>query len=316
VISKISHKHSVVCQNIWVTQSLPDLAALLPSWQLAMKAERKSPGTIKVYGDGVKKFLRWCAENDRAAELTRTTVQAFLSDLLDDGAEANTAISRNMALKRYVAWLVDEGELSSDPLIGLKPPRGDRKLVNALTDEELKRLIKACQGKSLQDRRDEAIVRLMAETGMRASEVIALRVPDVDLQRGLVTVHRGKAGKGRIAPFGPQTAAAIDRYMRGRRSHRLADTGDLWVGGGGKSFGYHGLSKALKDRAEAAGIKGFHLHIMRHTAATRWLRAGGSEGGLMAVAGWSTRSMVDRYTGASAAECAVAEARGLNLGEL
>lgn len=315
-MSKISHKRSVLCQNIGVTSSLPDLAALLPSWQLALKAGRKSAGTIKVYSDGVNKFLRWCAENDRPAELTRTTVQAFLSDLLDEGMEANTAISRNMALKRYVAWLVDEGELTSDPLIGLKPPKGDRKLVHALTDDELKRLIKACQGKSLQERRDEAIVRLMAETGIRASEVIGLQVPDMDLQRGLVTIHRGKGGEGRIAPFGSQTAAAVDRYMRARRSHRLADSGDLWVGGGGKSFGYHGLSKALKDRAEAAGIEGFHLHIMRHTAATRWLRAGGSEGGLMAVAGWSTRSMVDRYTGASASEHAAAEARRLNLGEL
>ncbi len=296
--------------------SLPDLAALLPSWQLALKAERKSPGTIKVYGDGVNKFLRWCAETGHPAELTRTAAQAFLADLMDNGAEGNTAKSRDLALKRFAAWLVDEGELSANPLIGLKPPKADSKVVNALTDDELKRLIKTCQGKSLQDRRDEAIVRLMLETGMRANEVIGLQVADVDLHRGLATVRRGNGGKGRVTPFGAQTAAAIDRYMRARRTHRLADSGDLWVGGGGKSFRYHGLSKALKDRAEVAGIKGFHLHLMRHTAATRWLRAGGSEGGLMAVAGWSTRSMVARYTGASAAERAAAEARGLGLGEL
>jgi integrase/recombinase XerD len=299
-----------------MASSLPNLAALLPSWQLAMKAERKSPGTIKVYTDGVTKFLRWCAQTGHPAELTKTAVQAFLADLLDDGAEGNTARSRDLALKRFAAWLVDEGELSANPLIGLRPPKADHKVVNALTDDDLKRLIKACDGKSLQDRRDEAIVRLMAETGMRASEVIGLQISDVNLHDGLVTVHRGEGGNGRIAPFGSQTAAAIDRYMRARRTHRLAYSADLWVGGGGKSFGYHGLSKALKDRAEAAGITGFHLHIMRHTAATRWLRAGGSEGGLMAVAGWSTRSMVDRYTGASAAEGAAAEARGLNLGDL
>jgi integrase/recombinase XerD len=295
---------------------LPNLAALLPSWQLAMKAERKSPGTIKVYGDGVNKFLRWCAATGQPAELTRTTVQAFLADLLDDGAEANTAKSRDLALKRYAAWLVDEGELSSNPLVGMKPPKGDHKVVHALTDDQLKRLIAACQGKSLQDRRDEAIVRLMLETGVRASEVIGMHVSDVNVHDGLVTVRRGKGGNGRVAPFSVQTATAIDRYMRARRSHRLADTGALWVGGGGKGFGYYGLDKALKDRARTAGITGFHLHLMRHTAATRWLRAGGSEGGLMAVAGWSTRAMVDRYTGASAAERAAAEARNLGLGEL
>lgn len=315
-MSKISQKHSGLCQNICVPQSLPDLEGLLPSWQLALKAERKSPGTIRTYSDGITKFLRWCADNGHPAELSRTTVQAFLADLLDDGAEGNTARSRDLALKRYAAWLVDEGELNANPLTGLKPPKADSKVVSALTDDQLKRLIKACQGKSLQDRRDEAIVRLMAETGMRAGELLALQMSDVNVHDGLVTVTRGKGGKGRVAPFGSQTAQAIDRYMRTRRSHRLADTGALWVGGGGKSFGYHGLNAALKARAKAAGIEGFHLHLMRHTAATRWLRAGGSEGGLMAVAGWSTRTMVDRYTGASAAERAAVEARGLNLGDL
>jgi integrase/recombinase XerD len=299
-----------------MAESLPDLAALLPSWQLALKAERKSPGTIRTYTDGVTKFLRWCDNTDTKPELTRAVVQAFLADLIDEGMEGNTARSRDLALKRYAAWLVDEGELSVNPLVGLKPPKADSKVVNALTDEELKRLIKVCQGKSLQDRRDEAIVRLMAETGMRAGEVLALQVSDVNLHNGLVTVIRGKGGKGRVAPFGSQTAAALDRYLRARRSHRLAETGALWVGGGGKGFGYHALNAVLKARAKTAGIEGFHLHLMRHTAATRWLRAGGSEGGLMAVAGWSTRAMVDRYTGASAAERAAAEARNLGLGEL
>jgi site-specific recombinase XerD len=297
-------------------ETLPDLVALLPSWQLALKAERKSAGTIRTYTDGVTKFFRWCDNTGRKPELTRAVVQAFLADLLDEGMEGNTARSRDLALKRYAAWLVDEGELSVNPLIGLKPPKADTKVVNALTDDDLKRLIKACQGKSLQDRRDEAIVRLMAETGLRAGEVLALQVSDVNVHDGLVTVIRGKGGKGRVAPFGSQTAQAIDRYLRTRRSHRLADTGALWVGGGGKSFGYHGLHAVLKDRAKAAGIDGFHLHLLRHTAATRWLRAGGSEGGLMAVAGWSTRSMIERYTGASAAERAATEARGLGLGEL
>ena len=230
--------------------------------------------------------------------------------------EGNTARSRDLALKRYAAWLVDEGELSANPLVGLKPPKADSKVVNALNDDQLRRLIKVCQGKSLQDRRDEAIVRLMAETGMRAGEVLALQVSDVKLQDGLVTVVRGKGGKGRICPFGSQTAAAIDRYLRARRSHRLADTGALWVGASGKTYGYFALNAGLKARARPAGIEGFHPHLLRHTAATRWLRAGGSEGGLMSVAGWSTRSMLDRYTSSSAAERAATEARNLGLGDL
>jgi site-specific recombinase XerD len=296
--------------------TLPDLAGLLPSWQLAMRAERKSPRTIRSYSEGVTAFLRWCDATTTPPELTKTAVQAFTADLLDNGAEAATARARLQGVKRFADWLVDESEIDVNPLIGLKPPKTDKKVVHALSDEQLKRLIKACQGKTLKDRRDEAIVRLMLETGMRAGEVIGLQTSDVDLQQGLVTVHRGKGGKGRVAPFGAQTALALDRYLRVRRTHRLAESGPLWVGAAGKTFGYHGLDGTLKERAQAAGIAGFHLHLMRHTAATRWLRHGGSEGGLMAVAGWSTRDMIDRYTGASASERAAGEARGLNLGEL
>jgi site-specific recombinase XerD len=281
-----------------------------------MRAERKSAATIASYSEGVLAFLRWAEAEGVDPQITKTAVQAFTADLLDNGAQAATARARHMALRRFAAWLADEGEIEANPLLGVKPPKLDNKVVEALSDEQLKRLIKACAGKELIDRRDEAIVRLMAETGLRAGEVLAIQVADVDLQEGRITIRRGKGGKGRVAPFGAQTAAAIDRYIRARRSHRLSSTPPLWLGGGGQTFSYHGLNLALKRRAESAGITGFHLHLMRHTAATRWLRAGGSEGGLMSVAGWSTRSMVDRYTGASAAERAAAEARNLGLGEL
>jgi site-specific recombinase XerD len=300
-----------------VRADLPDLAALLPSWQLALRAERKSPNTIAAYSEGVTGFLRWCQRTGTTPELTKTTVQAFTAALLDDGAEPATARSRHMALRRFAAWLAEEGELDANPLLGVKPPKLDTKVTEALTDDQLRLLIKACAGKDFVARRDEAIVRFMAETGVRAGELLAMTLPgDIDLAGGVATVRRGKGGRGRTVPFGPQTAAAIDRYMRARRVHRLADTGPLWLGGGGQTFGYHGLNVALKKRAEAAGINGFHLHLLRSTAATRWLRAGGSEGGLMAMAGWTTRSMLDRYTGASAAERAAAEARNLRLGEL
>jgi integrase len=83
----------------------------------------------------------------------------------------------------------------------------------------------------------------------------------------------------------------------------------------GKAFGYHGLYDALQRRAQAAGIEDFHPHVFRHTAAQRWLSAGGSEGGLMTVAGWSRRDMLDRYTRATAADRAADEARRLNLGD-
>ena len=156
----------------------------------------------------------------------------------------------------------------------------------------------------------------MLETGTHAGEVVLLEVGDVDLAAGTAVVRRGKGGKGRSVPFGPQTARAIDRYMRLRRGHRLASSANLWLGDRGKGFTYYALHKALALRAARAGVTGFHPHRLRHAAAHRWLAAGGSEGGLMAVAGWTRPDMLLRYTRAQASGRAAAEARKLNLGYL
>lgn len=292
-----------------------DADALLPSFLLALRAERKSPQTIKTYGDGVRRFLAWAAGAEVPAVLDRRTVNAFTAAMLDAGAEPATARARQLALRRFTAWAVEEGEVDVDPLLGVRSPKLDTKVVDPLTDAELKALVAACSGRDFRDRRDAAIIRFMAETGTRAGEAVALAVTDVDLTAGTAVVRRGKGGRGRTVPFGAQTSQALDRYLRLRRTHRLAELPGLWLGDRGKGFTYDALHKALAGRADAAGLAGFHPHRLRHTAATRWLAAGGTEGGLMAVAGWTRRDMLDRYTRATAAERAATEARGLGLGD-
>src|ERR1700761_1805745 len=97
-----------------------DLVALLPSWELALRAERKSPQTIKSYGDGVRGFLRWCDSNGHSPALDRELVKGFVADLLDGGAEPSTARARQLGVRRFSAWLEEEGEVDTDPLLGLK----------------------------------------------------------------------------------------------------------------------------------------------------------------------------------------------------
>lgn len=293
-----------------------DLAALLPSWELALRAERKSPATVKSYTQGVRAFLTYCEDEGCPAVLDKATVNGFTAALLDSGREPATVRSRQLGLRRFAAWLVDEREMDVDPLLGLKAPKLDSKVIEPLTDDQIRALLKACSGPDMRDRRDEALVRFMVETGARAGETVALALPDVDLLAGTAIVRRGKGGKGRVVPFGPQTARALDRYKRVRATHRLAATPALWLGDRGKEFSYDALHKTLRERAARAGIVGFHPHLLRHTAAHRWLAAGGSEGGLMAVAGWSQPDMLMRYTRARASERAAAEARALNLGDL
>jgi site-specific recombinase XerD len=292
-----------------------DIAALLPSWELALRAERKSPQTVKSYGDGVRQYLAYC-DREEADPLGRHSLTGFIGQLLENGAQAATARARQLAVRRFSAWLTEEGELSADPFLGAKAPKLDAKVIEPLTEDQIKAMLKACAGRDMRERRDEALMRLMVETGVRAGEVVALALSDVDLAAGTAVVRRGKGGKGRVIPFGPQTALAIDRYLRVRRTHRLAGSDALWLGDRGKAFSYDALHKSLAMRAATAGVSGFHPHRLRHTAAHRWLAAGGSEGGLMAVAGWTRPDMLMRYTKAQASARAVDEARGLNLGDL
>jgi integrase len=156
----------------------------------------------------------------------------------------------------------------------------------------------------------------MFETGIRIGETITLQVDDIDLGAARVTVRRGKGGRGRVIPIGPATTAAISAYLGFRENHRCAESPNLWLGERGAAFGYDGLNKALRRRAALAGIVGFHPHKLRHTAAHRWLAAGGSESGLMAIAGWTRTDILVRYTRAHAAERAAQEAQRLNLGTI
>ncbi|WP_185994855.1 tyrosine-type recombinase/integrase [Nocardioides campestrisoli] len=293
-----------------------DLPSLLSSWEVGLRAERKSPQTVKSYTTGVTQYLAYCAAHGRPAVLDRRTLALFVDDLLSKGLQASTATSRQLGVRRFSAWLVEEGELDADPLLGVKSPKIDTKVIEPLVEEQIKALIKACAGKDLRERRDEAIVRFMAETGARAGEVVGLAVHDVDVRNGTAIIRRGKGGKGRTVPFGPQTGLALDRYLRTRRGHSLSDRTDaLWLGDRGKGFSYDALHKSLAHRAALAGIEGFRPHLLRHTAAHRWLAAGGSEGGLMAVAGWTRPDMLLRYTKAQASARAAQEARALGLGD-
>jgi site-specific recombinase XerD len=290
---------------------------LLDSWLLALRAERKSPQTIKTYGDGVRRFLTWCDETDVEPRLEKPIVDRFVVDLLDAGAEPATARSRHLAVRRFSGWLADEGEISADLLRDSKPPRLDVKVTRALTDTEIKALLAACAGQEFRERRDTAIIRLMVETGMRAGEVVGLRLADVDVAARRAVVERGKGGKGRVVSFSTRCASALDRYMRTRKKRSDAASVALWLPERqGRGFTYWALHKVLVGRAEQAGIVGFHPHVLRHTAATRWLSAGGTEGGLMAVAGWTRRDMLDRYTAHTASERAAEEADRLGLGDL
>ena len=297
---------------------------LLPEWRLALTSERKSPKTIALYLDAVGRYLTWTETQD-LPPMRRTSLQTWITTMLAAGRSPSTARIRQQAVRRYAAWLLAVGHLDGAPFQGMTSPKLDQPVVDPLTVAQVRALLQTCQpeaadvpatARPLRHARDEAIIRLMAETGIRLSEVIALTAGDLDLATGLVTIRRGKGGRGRVIPIGQATATAIRTYLAVRTTQPHADREELWLGERRCGLAADALYRSLRRRAERAGITGFRPHRLRHTAAHRWLAAGGSESGLMAMAGWERPDMLMRYTKARASARAADEARSLNLGDL
>jgi len=295
-----------------VTAHLQDLQR---SFLRHLRAEGRSPATLRLYGQAVTFFSRWLESEGRTAtldELNRPAIREWLAVLGEDH-EPGTVKVRYRGLYRFCVWLVDEGELDSNPMAKMSPPTLKMKPVPIISDTDLTALLKACSGKEFNDRRDEALVRLLLDCGLRVSEACGLRLDQLDLDQGMALV-KGKGSKVRPIYFGARTARALDRYVRMRSRHRWAHLDALFLTQRG-ALSPDGARERVSVRARIAGIDHTWPHRFRHTFAHDFLMAGGQERDLKRLAGWSSDVMLERY-GASAADArAKAAAQLLKRGD-
>lgn len=293
-----------------------DLGDLCASFQRSLRAEMKAARTVKLYAMSVRMYSDWLAATGHPTtldELTRDHIRGWLEHLASD-REASTVRTRFKGLHRFAGWLVAEGEIDTHPMIGLSPPQPSAKPVPVLDDDELLALLKTCGSRSFEDRRDEAMLRFLLDTGVRVSELCGLKLVDVDLDREMAMVT-GKGNKLRPVYLGARTVKAADRYLRERRKHRWAHLEAFFLTQRG-ALSTDGARERVRVRAEQAGLKDrMHPHRFRHTFAHDFLINGGQERDLKRLAGWSSDTMLERY-GASAADVRAREAsRRLRRGD-
>ena len=305
------------------TISLPESGIFvnLPPFRRYLRARNRAPRTVKTYQEAVKRFAAFLAATGMprtADSITREHVEAFIEHLVETQTPA-TAANRYRSLQAFFKFLLEDGEIKESPMTRMSPPKIPEQAPPVLKEDELRKLLAACNGQTFEDRRDMAVLRVMIDTGCRIGEALGIRwAPgddenDVDLDGEQMRVC-GKGRRWRIVSVGSKTARSLDKYLRVRGQHPEADSTALWLGRRGPLTD-QGLRLAIRRRGEQAGLGRIWPHELRHSAAHAWLAAGGSEGDAMRLFGWTSREMLSRYAASTAPERALASHKKLRLGD-
>ena len=256
------------------------------AWLETLRVRHYSPGTLKERLTSLRAFLAWAAERDvrRVGEVTRPILEAYQRHVWrlrqKDGRPLawSTQRQRVACLQGWFRWLTRQNILLHNPASELEQPRAERRLPKpALGPEELARLFAVPDLADPLGLRDRAMLEVLYATGIRRAELCSLECPDLNLDRGTLTVRLGKGNKDRVVPVGARASAWLRRYLDEVRPRLAPDprVRALFLSAYGEAFNPDVLTRMVAAWMDAAGLGGRgSCHLLRHTCATHMLEGG------------------------------------------
>ena len=268
---------------------------------------RLAANTLESYARDLQLLAEFGAGRNVPLEaLSRQELEALVRELMSEG-RAPRSVARAVACFRgFYRFLLLDGRLQINPADDLRPPRAWKTLPRYLTVEDVDQLIVQPDVTMPRGLRDRALIELLYATGMRVSELLALRPADMNLDASYLTCT-GKGDKQRIVPIGDEAATWVRKYIREARGALLAKRTSprLFVNarGGGPGLTRVGFWKILKGYAKQAGLtRTLSPHMLRHSFATHLLERGADLRAIQELLGHARLSTTQRYTHVNAAQ--------------
>jgi integrase/recombinase XerD len=273
-----------------------------------LSAERgSSKNTIDAYRNDLNGFRKFLAERngsgngDPAKVITRDSILDYIADLNARRYAKATVARKVAAVKSFCAYLLDHGDLTSNPAAQVDSPRAPKPVPKPMSTDEVDALLhEPSKYQSPEAIRDAAMLELMYATGMRVTELVSLNMDSLQVNVAPAWVRcLGKGSKERTIPVHEQAVEALDRYLTTGRPQLLKNRPHqaLFVNRRGERLTRQGFWLILKGYAKSAGIEA-HVtpHTLRHSFATHLLRGGASVRDVQELLGHANVSTTQVYT--------------------
>jgi len=256
--------------------------------------------TIEAYSRDLVRYMSFLNESGRAAvsETDTSLILKYLISMREDGLNARSRARHLVSIRGFYRFLTQEEVLSSDPTRLIDLPKSGLKLPDVLSIEEVKRLLVAPDLEKPAGCRDAAMLELLYAAGLRVSELVTLKLQDVNLTAGYVRVF-GKGAKERVVPIGQYAQEKIRRYTNGARQALLKDriSVTLFVARAGRPLSRQGFWKLIKRYGHRAGLrKVITPHTLRHSFASHLLEGGADLRAVQTMLGHADIATTQIYT--------------------